>query len=290
MHKSTPLSLSFTVLLIVSLACILPGVPVSAPTMDVNAVGTAIMQTMIVAATQTTGAAVEVAEKISTSTPEPPTLTPTITLSPTPLLTNTPTIPIVSVATNTNCRTGPGQAYERVGALMIGETAEVLARDPSGRYLYIRNPDRENGYCWLWLEYATVSGNVDVLPKYTPPPTPTPLPGFEAAYDGLVSCSGWWVNIQLTNTGGIPFQSMALSISDLSTNADLTLRTDKFVALDGCHTSFTKDVLSPGESVSVSTAAFSHDPRGHKLRATITLCSADGQNGACITKAIKFTP
>ena len=30
------------------------------------------------------------------------------------------------------------------------------------------------GTCWLWGQYAVVSGNTATLPEYTPPPTPTP--------------------------------------------------------------------------------------------------------------------
>jgi hypothetical protein len=189
---------------------------------------------------------------------------------------------------DTNCRTGPGKAYDRVGALMIGETAEVIARDPTARYWYIRNPDRANEYCWLWTEYATLSGNVSVLPVYTPPPTPTPVPDFTGEFDGVESCTGWWVNIQLTNTSGISFHSIALTVKDLETDDSLTLYADKFSRVEGCHSTSTKDVLNPGETFTVSSPTFAYDPSGHKLRATITLCSAPGQNGTCVTKTIKL--
>ncbi len=300
MRRSTPIPLSVTVLLIISLACgFLPSIPVTAPTMNPNALGTAIMQTVVSAATQTAGALIPVdivSSPTFTFTPEPPTLTPTATLSPAPLFTdapvftNTPTVPIVSVSLDTNCRVGPGKAYDMVGSLMVGEVAEVVARDPSGRYLYIRNPDQSNGFCWLWVEYATVAGNVAVLPMYTPPPTPTPVPNFEVAYDGLETCVGWWVNLQLTNTGGIPFLSISVTITDLNTDNSLSLYADKFTTLDGCRNSSTKDTLRPGEIFRVSTPAFAADPNGHKMRATITMCSATGQNGTCVTKVIKFTP
>ena len=296
MRKSTPILLSVMVLLTISLACgFLPVIPVTAPSMDPNALGTAIMQTAVAAATQTARVSVPV-DMVDSPTPtftftsEPPTLTPTTALSPMPLLTNTPTVPIVSVSLDTNCRLGPGKAYDMVGSLLVGEVAEVVARDPSGRYLYIRNPDQSNGFCWLWVEYATVSGNVGVLPMYTPLPTPTPMPGFEAVYDGLETCVGWWVNLQLTNTGGIPFQSISLTITDSNTDNSLSMYADKFTALEGCHNTSTKDTLRPGEIFRVSTPAFADDPNGHKMRATITLCSAAGQNGTCVTKAIKFTP
>jgi hypothetical protein len=292
MRKSIPILLSVTVLLTVSLACGLPSIPVTGPTMDANALGTAIMQTMIVAATQT-GAAVLPIDIVSSSTPTltlEPSLTPSATLSPTPLFTNTPLVPLVMVSKDTNCRVGPGIVYDRIGALMVGETAEVLGRDPTGRYWYIKNPDKNNGYCWLWGEYATMSGNTGVLPVYTPPATPTPAPNFEARFDGLESCVSWWLNIELTNTGGIAFQSISLTIQDMQTDAELSLYAEEFTAKDGCHGSSTKDVLNPEERFTVSTPAFAEDPNGHKMRATITLCSAPGQKGMCVTKVIKFTP
>jgi hypothetical protein len=292
MRKPTPILLSVTILVIVSLACGLPSIPVTGPTMDANALGTAIMQTMSVAATQTAGAAIPI-DIVNSATPTltlEPSLTPTTTLSPTPLFTNTPLVPLISVSKSTNCRVGPGIAYDRIGALMVGEIAEIVARDPSGGYWYIKNPDKNNGYCWLWGQYATVSGNVGVLPVYTPPPTPTPLPDFEAEFDGLENCASWWMNIQLTNTGGIAFQSISLTIRDMQTDADLSLYAEEFTAKDGCNDSSTKDVLNPGERFTVSTPAFAENPDGHKMRATIKLCSAAGQNGTCVTKVIKFTP
>jgi hypothetical protein len=66
--------------------------------------------------------------------------------------------------------------------------------------------------------------------------------------------------------------------------------TDVFEDLDGCSESSAKDTLNVGAARVVSAPGFNYDPSGHKLRATITLCSGDGQNGTCITNTIKFTP
>ncbi len=298
MRKSIPILLPVTATLIISLACgLLPSIPAVVPTMDANALGTAIVQTMVAAATQTAGAVVPVAivdsptaTQTLTFTPEPPTLSPTATLSLTPPLTSTPSIPLISVSKDTNCRVGPGSAYDRNGALMVGETAEVVASDPTGRYWYIKNPDQANGYCWLWTEYATLSGNTSALPVFTPPPTPTLAPSFEAAYESLEDCAAWWMNFQLTNTGGITFKSISLTVSDLKAERDISRYADKFTSLDGCHGSSTKDELGPGERFTVSSSAFAENPDGHKMRATITLCSAAGQSGMCVTQVLKFTP
>ena len=291
MRKSTPILLTVTALLILSLACAVTGVP--APTEDINFLGTAVMQTMVAGATQTAGPGLPVdptGSPLPTSTLEAPTATPTITLSPTPIFTATSSIPLISVSVATNCRVGPGRVYDRVGALLVGEVAEIVARNPVGNYWYIRNPDRTDGLCWLWGEYATVTGNTGVLPIYTPPPTPTPVPAFDADYERLESCSGWWVDIELTNTGGVTFESVSLTVRDTDTDIVVSLFSDSFTDLDGCVDSASRDRLNPGANRTVSSSAFAYDPTGHDLRATITLCSRDGQSGTCITETINFTP
>lgn len=109
-------------------------------------------------------------------TPEPPEVEeqePTATLTPTVELTATRSVPVVTVSRSTNCRTGPGTDYDRVGALAVGQEAEVIARNADSSYWIIRNPSRA-GDCWLWGFYATVEGPTANLPVWEPPPTPTP--------------------------------------------------------------------------------------------------------------------
>jgi hypothetical protein len=289
MLKSTPTLLLVIALLIISQACTVPGISMSNP----NSVNTAIAQTIVVGLTQTAGAVIPidiVDSPVATHTLELPAFTPTATLSPTPIFTSTPLIPQISVSEPTNCRVGPGKVYDRVGALLLGEVAEVAGRNPIGNYWYIRNPDQSNGFCWLWGEYATVTGNTSMLPIYTPPPTPTPTPNFAAFYAGKDTCTGWWMDIELDNTGGVSFRSIALTLRDTITDTVLSMYADSFTDLSGCGTPNTKDTLSPGDTRIVSSPAFTYDPTGHTLRATITLCSSPGQAGMCVTQVINFTP
>ncbi|MGB8984333.1 MAG: SH3 domain-containing protein [Anaerolineales bacterium] len=285
---SNPILFTGIVLLIVSLACTVPSVAV--PTSDPNFIGTLIFQTVAAAATQT-GAAVSASQTAApTFTPAPPTLTPTATLSPTPVFTATALVPQISVSVATNCRVGPGRVYDRVGALLAGEVAEVVARNPMGNYWYIRNPDNRNEYCWLWGEYATVSGNFLALPMFTPPPTPTPIPAFAAKYHNLQTCVGWWVNFKVTNTGTIAFKSLSITVKDTDEGTSVSMSSDAFTEIDGCLDSATKDTLDPGATRTVSAPAFAYDPTGHKLRVTLTLCTGNDQNGTCITDSFRFTP
>lgn len=296
-------SLLLFLMLLVTLACIMPELP---PT-DQSASETSVAQTVLAAVvgTQRAMTASVPSDMLSSSASVPsesqtesptPSLTPTETLTPIPAFTATSLIPRISVSVPTNCRVGPGKVYEMVGALLVDETAQVYGRDPTGDYWYIRNPDETNGFCWVWGEYATLSGPVFLLPVYTPPPTPTPTltstpaPGFDASYQGLDSCTGWWAEIKLKNTGTINFHSAGITLKDTVTSDQVSNIADGFINDSGCTSSSSKASLQEGKSVTVSSPSFAYDPSGHKLRATITLCSETGLNGTCVTETITFKP
>jgi hypothetical protein len=106
----------------------------------------------------------------------PATITSTATSTSIPTLTFTPTlsIPMVTVSVGTNCRVGPGRVYDRVDGLLVGEQAEIVRLAPASvNYVVIKRP-HEPGECWLWLEYATITGDTSRLPIAVIPPTPTP--------------------------------------------------------------------------------------------------------------------
>jgi hypothetical protein len=200
-------------------------------------------------------------------------------------------VPLISVSVDTNCRVGPGKIYDRLGALLVGETAEVAGIDPTGRYWYIRNPDQPGGFCWLWGEYATLAGNTGSLPIFTPPPTPTPLPSFDVAGTGVETCApNWWLDFKLKNDGGLAFKSLSITLLDMTNNATLAMLADGFTDRSGCLNVTTRDNLGPGTTATVSSTALAYDPTGHKFRATIILCSNTGLNGTCVTKVFEFKP
>lgn len=150
---------------------------------------------------------IEVPESADTETP-----TPTITPSPTITLTPTPDKPMVSVSVDTNCRTGPGQPYDIIGALLVGEQAEVVGAATSGGYWIIKNPDRA-GECWLWGNYAAVVGQTMGLPKLTPPPTPTPSFTPKPIYN--------WTGSWTTSWGVTGFPHETYVITFTQTNASV---------------------------------------------------------------------
>jgi hypothetical protein len=298
MHFKRRSALMVFVLLSGILACDLPG---SAPT-NPSAVGTSLAATLN-AAIQGTQQAV-VASYSPTFQP-PPTLTPTVTLSGVlPLPSQTPTdtpnalatgsLIQLSVSVATNCRVGPGNVYDQVSILPVGKTVQVYARDTTGNFWYIQNPDGSSDFCWVWGQYASVTGLTFTLPIYTPPPTPiptdTPSPGFVASFSNLVACTGWWPEIRLRNTGDVTFKSISISLKDTVTSTTVYKASNAFNDNPDCTTSEGRKTLLPGKTATVSAPGFTYDPTGHKLRASITLCSDTGQGGTCATETITFTP
>lgn len=299
-------SLLVFVLLSGVVACVLPGVS----QVDTTAGSTSVAQTLnaIIEATQHAVPAVfspssqATASETGTFTLGPPTQSPTATATPsqtataTLAFTPTPFLPQISVSIPTNCRSGPGKVYEQVGALLVGKTVQVYARDPTGMFWYIRNPDSKNEFCWVWGEYATLSGLTSILPIYTPPPTPTatltptPAPAFDASFSGLVPCTGWWPEIKLKNTGTVTFKSVGIILRDTATSTSVSNITDGFIDNPDCTSTSSRKALLPDKVVTISAPGFVYDPTGHKLRATITLCSDSGQNGLCVTETVVFTP
>lgn len=143
-------------------ACNMPSQAPSTSTPESVIATTATSLALTVVAQGSQPAATEIPSSTSFPT-DTPTITPTFT----------PTVPMVTVSVDTNCRVGPGVIYDRVGGLLVGEQAVVVGKFSGGNYWIINNPD-SSGTCWLWGQYATVSGNTAGLPEYTAPPTPTP--------------------------------------------------------------------------------------------------------------------
>src|SRR5512135_2964769 len=149
-----------------------------------------------------------------TETPVPtdtPTDTPVPTDTPTdtPIPTATPAQPMLSVSAATNCRTGPSINYSVVYILRPGITVLVVGKDLPDNYWIIAVPGYPGTVCWLWGQYAMLTGDLGSLP---PPATPQPSyytlgePKNVSAtcssepYDSDDEASTWTVTLHWTNT------------------------------------------------------------------------------------------
>ena len=76
----------------------------------------------------------------------------------------------VSVTSDTNCRTGPSQAFDRVFVVSPGQKFKVVGKNTPTNYWIIENP--AGGTCWLWGRYAVLTGDTSILLEYPSPATP----------------------------------------------------------------------------------------------------------------------
>jgi hypothetical protein len=202
----------------------------------------------------------------------------------------------VSVSGNTNCRTGPLAIYDLVSILYVGETAEVVGRDEAGSTWVIQDPDHPGRTCWLWGRYATVVGNWEALPVIAPPPTPTPAPtaGASVSYLSVVTCGGQYgFRFQITNTGDLTLESIQIVITDNTTATTVTHARDSFRSYSGCAIESNVDSLAPGAAANASNinpGQLLYNPAGHSITAAVTVCTADGLGGTCVSQTLNFTP
>jgi len=281
-RQKTILSLTFVLVLILQ-ACNLPSnAPDQTPTPDALL---AAQMTITALAGQSTPT-----QALPTFTMPPP-LTPTTAFTPTPAFTSTPSFAYVTLSEGTNCRTGPAISFDLVDTFATGQTIEVVGKHPFDNYWYVRSPKNASVYCWLWGFYAT-GANLGNVPVLTPPPTytPVPAPSFDAIYVNAGSCLGWWTRISIKNTGTVPLRSITISIKDTVTNETRTETKDGFQDVNACVLSALTPSLGAGETFTVVAPSLAADPTGHKLSATVTLCTATGQGGICTSKTIEFTP
>jgi len=151
-----------------------------------------------------------------------PAFTASASLAPSPGLSPTSTLTLVTVSLDTNCRSGPGKVYDHVGALLAGEQTEVVGWDGIGEYWYVKNPDKPNDFCWLWGQYATVTGNWQSLPQVAPPPAPTltltqTTPSlFQPIYITGIATIVPTANITIVNNGSAVIFYVYISLSTAS--------------------------------------------------------------------------
>jgi hypothetical protein len=205
----------------------------------------------------------------------------------------------IEVSKPTNCRVGPGKAYEIAGTLLVGETALVLGRDPSNQYWYIPNPDPGIEYCWVWGEYASFAGANLALPVFTPLPTPTSTPTAlpDIAFDikGLKSdkCGDdFWIEVQITNTSEnkLVFRSFRIEVEDTDTGTFKFNSADGFINRNGCGTYFQTETLEYEKSYILSGPVFPYNFNGNTLRVFTTICTEKDLKGICRTIKIAIKP
>ena len=77
---------------------------------------------------------------------------------------------------NANVREGPSVDFKVVGALLKGQSATILGRDPIAPWFYITFTAGQGGKGWVAASTVTTSGDISIVPTLNSPPTYTPTP------------------------------------------------------------------------------------------------------------------
>lgn len=163
------------ILITTILACNMPFDQVPAPSEVQTAAALTVQAVMITPsrATATTSAG-------SATLTKPASLTVTFSATGSPAATKTVTptysVPVLTVRESTNCRTGPGEDYDVVVTYLTGKKLEIAGRYDPGNFWLVKSNESPTGTCWLWGEYADVTGSYWTVASVTPPPTETARP------------------------------------------------------------------------------------------------------------------
>ncbi|NOH01303.1 MAG: hypothetical protein HND47_04700 [Chloroflexi bacterium] len=170
-------------------------------------------------------------------------------------------------------------------------------RDATGEYWYIPNPDLGVEFCWVWGEYATLTGTTAFVPVFTPPPTFTstatsvPVLNFKLRGAGMDLCSGiWWMRVEISNLSEYSFKSLKIEMQDLDTNAYRVTSSNGFASRKGCGAYTVADVIVPNGVFIVDGPKFDYNLRGHTLRGFVTVCTESELKGICTTNQGSFRP
>lgn len=249
---------------IIILACNVPGgsTPTSAPDFVATITAQAALLVQPPQAEQPSPA-----PGINSATPELPTqivFTETPAPTATITLTSTPNVTTLTVSADTNCRSGPGKEYDYLGALLINQSAEVVGRNTVTGYWIIKNPERD-GSCWLWGNYATVTGDITKLTEFPIPPTPTPTA--PEAPKGLKANKICFFNGVTYNLGG----SISWNDGLNETGYNVYLNGGLFNVLPANTTTspIPNLVLVPGGSIKMSVEAF--NPAGKSAKKAVEI-------------------
>jgi len=154
---------------------------------------TAIVQQMLIDQAAQPGSVNVAASTPIAGTLEPPTEEVVIPAEILPPATGDVTV-TVSVATN--CRVGPGTAFASVYGMPVGQVAKVVAKNSYSGYWIIEIPGQAGQTCWLWGQYATLTGDAAGLKDVVTPtsvatqtPTATVTPSATNTSSAVAGCT-----------------------------------------------------------------------------------------------------
>jgi hypothetical protein len=215
--------------------------------------------------------------------------------------------PTVSVSTDTNCRGGPSINYNQIAPANVGQVYEIVGQYSGGPYVVIKLPNGSE--CWLWLQYATIVGDVSGLPNYTPPPeppppaSPTPSSPFILTHHGYNNCGEdiYMSIVAVQNNSGSPFQSVFVKMIHLrsgggthsmfqeTNNSPFLNNPNQCASGDWDYIVPGASQLAPGNTAYLSLVSNQRSSAyGENVQVEVKVCTQDNLGGQCYTQVIVY--
>lgn len=86
-------------------------------------------------------------------------------------VTETPSPATFTLLKNSNCRKGPGMAYDSIDVLIEGDTVPIIGRNEENSWFWIQRSSG-SGQCWIAASLGTATGPWQDAPVIDPPPLP----------------------------------------------------------------------------------------------------------------------
>jgi len=215
--------------------------------------------------------------------------------------------PSVTVSKDTNCRGGPSINYKNITVITVGVALDVVGRHVDGPYVIVDLGDEKE--CWLWLEYATISGDISGLPAYSVPAPPViaitstsaPSSPFVLNHYGYNECGNkvYMVVVAVQNNSSEAFQSVYVKLIHLQSgggthsmftetnNAPFLSNPNQCPSGDWDYMAPGASQLSPGETAYLSLLANQRSSAyGENVQATIKVCTQDDLKEQCYEMVI----
>ena len=282
---------ALSAVLLTALACALPQSNAATPTAQIPTV-----PAPAASATVTSASAPTVQPDLVTETGTPTEAATEIATLPVGVFateTPAPTLEPVfaDVMKESNCRTGPGSAYDLVATYQTGTRLQVLAKDLGGGFIFTQNSGKPEEQCYILANNVKLTGDISILPQFTPLPSPTAAPNFTATFKKFDLCKGdVYAQFVIVNTGSLPFRSAYIKVTNLKTNESDEKVVDAFDLTTACIIAKNIAPLDPGATGYLSSELFLHDPRGNKLRAVFQICTEKSLKGTCINTVVAIQP
>jgi len=131
-----------------------------------------------------------------------------------------------------------------------------------------------------------------VFPPVSAPPASAAVMVYSLSYQRLETCKGNIPAFKIINRGDVIIQSYSIEVYDATTGFSETNTSNDFEQRNGCKPFTVVYLLDHGDTGYIYSAPFTYDITGHKMHATITLCSHNwSEGGKCtISAPINFTP